>query len=392
MTGALDCDGARILEKKVVKDDGVVRFLSMSDSLRTVDRPTWDEVDAYFAGEAGSEIRERVEAYFARHPRMERVVRGYTAGSAESWNMETMFQTLREQLRASGSASHSISHSSSNPTPRSASYDEQVQTSVAGAHKQARGIRWLRANPLASTGIVAALLVGVGLFSGVFSKPARIADATVISEAETGMLIYQTRNAQQSTATLSDGTRIVLNVASVLQVPRNFGRDNRTVQLVGEAYFEVTHQSATPFIVKTHQTATRVLGTEFGVNAYDPAHVRVAVRSGRVAVNRAVVSGREVANVDRDGLVTIRQVAVDPLLGFADGKLILDGVPLREAIPNLERWYDVEIHLADASLGTVALHGALVNGNIDDLSDLLRLAFNARVERRGRVVTVYAPK
>ncbi len=365
-----------------------MRFLSMSDSLRPVDRPTWDEIDAYFAGEAGSQVRDRVEAYFARHPRMERVVRGYTVGTAEPWNVETMFQTLQEQLGSPDSDMRSASHSAS----QSPSHRDQPQTSIVGTHERTRSIRWLRSNPFVSTGIFAALLVGLGLFSGIFSKSARMTGVTGISEVATGTLIYQTRNAQQSTATLSDGTRIVLNVASVLQVPRNFGPDNRTVHLVGEAYFEVAHQSATPFIVKTHQTETRVLGTKFGVNAYDPTHVRVAVRSGRVAVNRTVVSGREVANVDRDGLVTIRQVAVDPLLGFADGKLILDGVPLRDAIPNLERWYDVEIHLADAKLGTVALHGALVSGNIDDLSDLLRLAFNARVERKDRVVTVYAPE
>ena len=67
---------------------------------------------------------------------------------------------------------------------------------------------------------------------------------------------------------LSDGTVIWLNSRSTIQYPASFSGKNRTVQLNGEAYFEVAHNAQKPFIVETAKGNVEVLGTKFNLEAY----------------------------------------------------------------------------------------------------------------------------
>lgn len=66
---------------------------------------------------------------------------------------------------------------------------------------------------------------------------------------------------------LSDGSRVRLNSCSSLRYPVVFTGENRTVELEGEAYFEV-EKSVHPFFVKTSNVNVRVTGTTFNVSDY----------------------------------------------------------------------------------------------------------------------------
>lgn len=66
--------------------------------------------------------------------------------------------------------------------------------------------------------------------------------------------------------TLCDNTRVWLNANSILKYPNEFQGEQRKVYLEGEAYFEVTKNTAQPFIVHTGKAEIEVLGTRFNVN------------------------------------------------------------------------------------------------------------------------------
>src|SRR5690606_9719778 len=68
---------------------------------------------------------------------------------------------------------------------------------------------------------------------------------------------------------LPDGSRLWLNVASSASFHVPFGPKERAVAITGEAYFEVAHESARPFTVKSRGQVIKVLGTAFNINAYD---------------------------------------------------------------------------------------------------------------------------
>jgi len=223
---------------------------------------------------------------------------------------------------------------------------------------------------------------------------------------------YTTRPNQRAVITLRDGTHVQLDVASRLDVPSDFGRDDRSVRLVGHATFDVSHHDAAPFIVETRETRATVLGTAFSVRAYESvsparlADVRVAVQSGKVAMQACAraatdspcvpTAGQTVLAANDVGIVTAsrnvdvaRDTSVDADFAFISGRLLLDGASLGRLVPDLERWYDVEIRLADPSLADRALGGWLSQGTSEDLAQYLTGALHVRVEREGRVMTIY---
>src|SRR5207253_457823 len=79
---------------------------------------------------------------------------------------------------------------------------------------------------------------------------------------------YVTAPGQRLAVSFSDGSRVLLGVASRLRVPRDYGVRTRAVELEGEAYFVVRHDPAHPFLVRTAHGTTEDLGTEFDVRAY----------------------------------------------------------------------------------------------------------------------------
>ncbi|WP_333863973.1 FecR family protein, partial [Chitinophaga sp.] len=68
---------------------------------------------------------------------------------------------------------------------------------------------------------------------------------------------------------LPDGSRLWLNVASSASFHVPFESKERAVAITGEGYFEVAHESARPFTVKSRGQVIKVLGTAFNVNAYE---------------------------------------------------------------------------------------------------------------------------
>lgn len=78
---------------------------------------------------------------------------------------------------------------------------------------------------------------------------------------------------------LSDGTTVYLNAESELMYPVKFRGNDRRVFLKGEAYFDVKRDTSKPFIVEANSLDVRVLGTEFGVRAYqDETCIRTTLK------------------------------------------------------------------------------------------------------------------
>lgn len=97
---------------------------------------------------------------------------------------------------------------------------------------------------------------------------------------------YTSPKTQKSLIRLSDGTEVTLNAGSTLQYPKAFLEKERLVKLTGQAFFDVSHDAAHPFIVSSGKVSTRVLGTAFNVSAgaADP-DVSVALIKGSVRID-----------------------------------------------------------------------------------------------------------
>lgn len=212
-----------------------------------------------------------------------------------------------------------------------------------------------------------------------------------------------TKNAQRASLTLADGSTIVLAPASRLRYASDFGTNTRDVYLDGEAYFDVVHDGDHAFAVHTATAITKDLGTAFSVHAYaSDTTVRVVVAEGSVELRAkhlpsgrrgAVLTAGQVGRLARDGTALVQPSAdVSRYLAWTKGRLVFDDTPLGDAVLQLERWYDVELRLADPSLARLSLTGSYKDEPLAEVIQNIALALNLRVEHKGGTIILAAKR
>lgn len=233
----------------------------------------------------------------------------------------------------------------------------------------------------------AATMFGVlGVAAGLyFSSPQ---GGTSSSEFEFSS--YTTADGERATVTLPDGSTVFLNVGSRLEVPANYSNGNRDIKLSGEAFFTVVSHASAPFTVRSGPSVTKVLGTQFSVRYYEgDTAANVLVRDGKVSVGSAVLSANQEIYVSSLGPSQVRQIASHQS-DFTTGVLVLNDISIANAIPDLNRWYNVDIQLGDTSLAKRKVMGDFKAGSVSDVMSILELMFNLKIERDGKVLTLYS--
>lgn len=201
--------------------------------------------------------------------------------------------------------------------------------------------------------------------------------------------VYATANGERANVTLPDGSVVRLNVGSKLKVSAGYSVSDRTVDLDGEAYFAVQPNASAPFIVRTAVRDVTVLGTRFVVRHYSSFDndLMVAVQDGKVSVESIVLAANEA--VEFSDLATVRRNSSQSDFSFTDNVLTLSNRTLKESLPDLNRWFDVEIRFGDSSIGDRKIYGELGAGSISDLTEYLEKMFDVRAVRTGRILTLY---
>lgn len=258
-------------------------------------------------------------------------------------------------------------------------------------HRQGPNRHRRQGKAFAYSFVAAAVILIAVLFSYYGSKVANV------SETPITMQEIVTEKGQRATFRLSDGTRVQLNADSRIEIPAEFMDASREVHLEGEAFFEVTSDPDTPFIVHSKDAFTRVLGTKFGVRAYaGEGQVQVVVAEGKVALGTRKPSNRQEKHITRnqvgilakDGQTNVTSTDhIERYLGWKDGRLIFKDTPFGEVKAQLERWYDITLTLADSSLGSRRLTASFNNEPMTEVLNVIALSLDMSYEREGRKVT-----
>lgn len=239
----------------------------------------------------------------------------------------------------------------------------------------------------AAWSVVATGVAGLAVFAGWHIVTHRL---IVRNNSDAAVTVYTTAQGERANITLPDGSTVALNVASRLEVPTDYTAGDRTLRLAGEAFFTVQHHNRAPFTVISGAVATRVLGTSFLVRHYAADTVtEVAVRDGRVTVHSAVVSGGQHVWVAQHAMSRPGPVAATRF-SFVTGVLYLDGVTLRDAVPDLNRWYNVDVRFGDAAAATRRISSGFAAGSSHELEEFLTWTMHLRVVRHGRVLTLFS--
>ncbi|GAB7087186.1 FecR family protein [Marinifilum fragile] len=152
---------------------------------------------------------------------------------------------------------------------------------------------------------------------------------------------------------LADGTKVWLNSESSLRYPVQFVGNKRKVELTGEAYFEVTHNPSKPFVIASHDTEVKVLGTSFNISAYDDEeHISTTLVEGSVELsclgNKELLKPGFQATVKKgDNRFKVEKVNTALYTSWKDGVFRYKDQSLEEICHQLSRWYNVEFFFTD---------------------------------------------
>jgi transmembrane sensor len=207
------------------------------------------------------------------------------------------------------------------------------------------------------------------------------------SVPEQGVVFYNTltnpRGSQVVTVTLSDGTRVWLNAASSIHYPATFQGGDRTVDITGEAYFEVAQNAEKPFRVKKGATLIEVLGTSFNINAYnDEAANKVTLLDGKVrvrAANDSIVLQPGQQAIVTGGIHREAHVNVDAVIAWKNGLFSFKDADLQTVLRQLSRWYNVDI-LYEGKIPQMEFNGEI--GKVLTLDQVLKVLSGSKVHYR----------
>jgi ferric-dicitrate binding protein FerR (iron transport regulator) len=236
--------------------------------------------------------------------------------------------------------------------------------------------------------------------------------------------IVSTKNGSKSKIELPDGTQVWLNVGSRIKYDGNYGKENRELTLIGEAYFDVAHDANKPFILHTLKMDIKVLGTAFNVKAYPGDDItEAALIRGSIEVtfperpleklilkpNDKISIVNKETNTAKDTVrlahadnkerpaIMVSSIQYEPTdsavieTAWVNNKLIFRSKTFEELARDIERWFNVAVQVQDSSILDKKFTGTFSNESITDALDALSLSypFHYKFNRSNNTVAIY---
>jgi len=159
-----------------------------------------------------------------------------------------------------------------------------------------------------------------------------------------------TPRGRQFTLVLPDGSRVWLNAASSIRFPTSFTGKQRSVELSGEAYFEIAKDKEKPFFIHTEKSETEVLGTSFNISAYtDDDMVAATLLEGSIRTgirqDQVILAPGEQAKIGaaKTTIDVNHHANVEQAIAWKNGTFDFQEKGLKEVMRQLARWYDLEV-------------------------------------------------
>ncbi|MPT49186.1 MAG: DUF4880 domain-containing protein [Sphingobium sp.] len=191
---------------------------------------------------------------------------------------------------------------------------------------------------------------------------------------------------QQQTFTLDDGSIVRLAPDSAVKIA--YAADLRSVELLaGEAYFEVAHNPARPFNVRSDNVSVTVLGTGFDVRRGDKGtdvavkHGRVRVASLRETSGPVILTAGQWTHMSPEGKATNGSRSTELVGSWSDKRITAVDRPLSEVLADLRRYYRGAIVVTDNKLASRSVTGTFDTANPFEAASLIVKPHGGTVRR-----------
>jgi ferric-dicitrate binding protein FerR (iron transport regulator) len=230
-----------------------------------------------------------------------------------------------------------------------------------------------------------------------------------------------TKSGSKSKIQLPDGSQVWLNADSRLTYNETFSGAFREVQLIGEAYFDITKDKGHPFLIHTSSVDIRVLGTSLNVRSYTneknsetvlihgsievtlrnnpdkkiilKPNEKLVVQNGAATIDHSSVASQG-HHQEEEPLMTLGKahykqkdsIATEVL--WVKNKLAFDKETLESVALKIERWYDVKVIITDESLKNTEYSGVFEDENVRQVMEALRLSGNFKYTINKKEITI----
>jgi transmembrane sensor len=218
---------------------------------------------------------------------------------------------------------------------------------------------------------------------------------------------FRTAIGERSSITLSDGSSVVLNTNSRIEV--RYTSEQRNVRLIsGQAWFQVARNPERPFVVEAGDQRVTALGTAFDVRVDGRDSVQVTLAEGKVsvepilsplarligapAVPQLLVAG-EALIVSEDAPAEKIKADLTKLTSWRQGQVVFDNDTLASAIAEINRYSARRIELADPALGELRVSGVFKAGHSESFVETVTGHYPLRVvsSDEARILLAAAP-
>ncbi|SEF97980.1 FecR family protein [Parabacteroides chinchillae] len=221
---------------------------------------------------------------------------------------------------------------------------------------------------LISVAAVVAVLVSVGAFFYLHD---------INSSGD--LVRVEVMNGETKELILPDKSKVILNAGSAIEYNSAFCK-NRNINLSGEAYFEVTHDSDHPFIVTCEALKVCVYGTKFNVQSYNESlNTAVTLLEGQVGVRdlankmeeTVLVPGEQLLFNKENNKFLKRQIETDPYTSWLKGEIYFEKNNFNEIAAILGRHFKKEFVIASNNLKKITFTGQFKS--TDSLEEILHI-------------------
>jgi transmembrane sensor len=185
---------------------------------------------------------------------------------------------------------------------------------------------------------------------------------------------------------LPDSSVVVLNGGTTVMYPKYFRGPKRSIKVNGEAFFDVTPDTA-PFIITGPNLKVQVLGTSFVVtDSIGIQSPKVSVKSGRVAVTAETVTRQLGAAEELVFNKTQQQIKIytqqEVNTGWISNKLIFNESVLSAVFSEIEKLYEVKIICGNGATAGLKFTGAFEEADtLDDILKVISLSYRLTIHK-----------
>jgi transmembrane sensor len=196
---------------------------------------------------------------------------------------------------------------------------------------------------------------------------------------------------------LPDGTVVSLHAGSQIKYPATVNSKIRKVELIGEAYFEVSHDKTKPFIVSSGDARVEVLGTKFNViSNTSSGTMEVVLTTGKVSVyykanpkEIVLLNPGEKAVLMSEQKQISKSTNTDPnYMAWKTKVLVFDDETLAQVVNTLQNVYQTPVKLADPALSGCRVTASFDNQSLESVLQVITETLDLQMKQNGKTIEI----